>query len=71
MISEGTGGTAGGSDASTFYKAARAYNSGSVDASGDLEKGIGTHCYATDVANRLVGWVQAPTGCTLDGSKSG
>ena len=80
MIAEGTGGTAagpglaqlidtvGGSDASTFYKAARAYNSGSVDASGDLGKGIATHCYASDVANRLMGWVQAPTGCTLDGS---
>jgi len=83
MISEGTGGTAagpglaqlinaaGGSDASTFYKAARAYNSGSVDASGDLGQGIATHCYASDVANRLMGWVQAPTGCTLDGKGSG
>lgn len=83
MIAEGTGGTAGGpglaqlidsvggSDTSTFYKAARAYNSGFVDASGDLGKGIATHCYASDVANRLKGWVQAPTGCTLDGSSSG
>lgn len=79
MVAEGAGGTpdgpglaqlmgtVGGSDASTFYKAARAYNSGSVDASGDLGKGIATHCYASDVANRLMGWVQAPTKCTLDG----
>ena len=83
MIAEGTGGTAagpglaqlmgtvGGSDVSSFYKAARAYNSGSVDTSGDLGKGVATHCYASDVANRLMGWVQAPTGCTLDGGPSG
>ena len=79
MISEGTGGTAagdglaqginqaGGNDVSAFYKAARIYNSGSIDASGDLGAGIATHCYASDVANRLTGWVSAPSGCTLDG----
>lgn len=78
MISEGTGGTAkgdglaqvinkaGGDDVSAFYKAARMYNSGSIDASGDLGKGIATHCYASDVANRLTGWVQAETACPLE-----
>ena len=78
MISEGAGGTeagdglaqcinqADGSDVSTFYKAARIYNSGSVDASGDLGKGIATHCYASDIANRLTGWVKAKSQCTLD-----
>ena len=78
MISEGTGGTAkgdglaqginqaGGNDVSAFYKAARIYNSGSIDGSGDLGKGIATHCYASDVANRLTGWVNAKTACTLD-----
>lgn len=77
MISEGTGGTdggdglaqginqAGGADVSAFYKAARIYNSGSIDASGDLGKGIATHCYASDVANRLTGWVSAQSACTL------
>ena len=82
MISEGTGGTAGGdglaqginqaggNDVSAFYKAARIYNSGSIDASGDLGKGIATHCYASDVANRLTGWVNAQTGCTLDPASS-
>lgn len=77
MISEGTGGTdagdglaqginqAGGADVSAFYKAARIYNSGSIDASGDLGKGIATHCYASDVANRLTGWVSAESACTL------
>jgi hypothetical protein len=57
----------GGSSAAaqSFYKTARIYNSGSVDASGKLEKGIATHCYASDVANRLLGWTFAPHGCNL------
>lgn len=77
MISEGTAGTAdgdglaqgigkaGAGDVSAFYKAARIYNSGTVDPSGDLGKGIATHCYASDIANRLTGWVMAPHGCNL------
>ena len=79
MIAEGTGGTtagdglaqlinkAGGSDAQTFYKAARMYNSNEVDPSGDLEKGNSRHCYSSNVANRLTGWTKAPLGCDLDG----
>jgi hypothetical protein len=43
-------------DDSKYYKAARIYNSGSVAPSGNLGDGIATHCYATDIANRLVGW---------------
>jgi hypothetical protein len=78
MISDGTAGTdageglagclntAQGSGAQAFYQAARIYNSGSVDASGDLGAGIATHCYASDIANRLMGWVSATTTCTLD-----
>lgn len=78
MVQEGTGGTtwgdglaqclnqAGTSDVSAFYRAARKYNSGSIDDSGDLGKGIATHCYASDIANRLTGWVQYPRNCTLD-----
>ncbi|KAL8791131.1 MAG: hypothetical protein Q9195_006028 [Heterodermia aff. obscurata] len=78
MISDGAGGTAAGDglaqalnqakvgDVSAFYKAARIYDSGSVDASGDLGKGIATHCYSSDIANRLTGWVTAKTACTLD-----
>lgn len=50
-----------------FYIAARLYNSGSVDPSNKLEKGIATHCYSSDIANRLTGWVQAAHGCNLDG----
>lgn len=77
MITDGAGGTPAGdglkqtlsqaasSDVSQFYKAARIYNSGSVASDGKLEDGIATHCYASDVANRLTGWVTAPHGCTL------
>jgi len=43
---------------SRYYKAARIYNSGSIAASGKLEDGIATHCYASDIANRLTGWVR-------------
>jgi hypothetical protein len=75
MIQDGTNGTpdgdglkqllasAGTSDGSEYYIAARMYNSGSVAAGGNLGDGIATHCYATDVANRLVGWSMGPTGC--------
>jgi hypothetical protein len=56
----------GGNDAD-FYRAARIYNSGSIASSGQLQDGIATHCYASDIANRLTGWVWAPHGCTLDG----
>src|ERR1700742_3151319 len=42
-----------GSESSRYYQASRMYNSGSIDASGDLGAGIATHCYSSDVANRL------------------
>ncbi|KAH8692284.1 hypothetical protein BGW36DRAFT_438298 [Talaromyces proteolyticus] len=79
MISDGTAGTdagdglanclnqATGTGSQAFYEAARIYNSGSVDPSGDLGAGVATHCYASDIANRLTGWVNAAHGCTLDG----
>jgi hypothetical protein len=51
------------SDDSKYYKAARIYNSGSVDASGNLGAGIATHCYASDIANRLMGWASESTSC--------
>ncbi|TKA35898.1 hypothetical protein B0A54_12345 [Friedmanniomyces endolithicus] len=77
MITDGATGTAAGdglkqcmseskaTDVSEYYKAARIYNSGSVASSGNLQDGIATHCYASDVANRLTGWVKAGTACTL------
>ncbi|KOS22261.1 hypothetical protein ESCO_001554 [Escovopsis weberi] len=78
MISEGVQGTTSGdglancinqsgrSDVSGFYRAARIYNSGSVSSTGALQNGIATHCYASDIANRLTGWVNAAHGCTCD-----
>jgi hypothetical protein len=75
MIKDGTNGTpegdglkqvlqqAGTDDASKFYIAARIYNSGSVDPSGNLGLGGATHCYSTDVANRLLGWSSGLTSC--------
>ncbi|KIY00042.1 uncharacterized protein Z520_04680 [Fonsecaea multimorphosa CBS 102226] len=84
MISDGVAGTASGhgyaSDinaqadvadidyAEGYYRAARLYNSGAIDPSGDLGKGSATHCYASDIANRLTGWTDAPSACTLDNS---
>ena len=84
MISDGTAGTASGpglsqiisqisgNDASVYYKAARIWNSGSIDVSGDLGKGIAVHCFASDIANRLTGWVEGigskGSGCNLDTS---
>ena len=50
-------------DVSRYYRAARVYNSGSVDPSGDLGQGVATHCYASDVANRLRGWSLGGHGC--------
>jgi len=49
-----------------YYRAARMYNSGSIDPSGNLGSGGSTHCYASDIANRLTGWVFAPSACILD-----
>jgi hypothetical protein len=49
-----------------YYRAARAYNSGSVASSGQLQDGGATHCYASDIANRLVGWVKAQHACPFD-----
>ena len=78
MVREGSGGTHEGDGlaqamnradvggATAFYQAARIYNSGSLDPSGRLEAGGATHCYASDIANRLKGWVLADRECFLD-----
>ncbi|KAJ4148190.1 hypothetical protein LMH87_002671 [Akanthomyces muscarius] len=82
MISEGTAGTAKGeglaqtlnrqghSDVSAFYRAARLYNSGSISHTGNLQDGIATHCYSSDIANRLTGWVYAASKCNCDNNPS-
>jgi hypothetical protein len=47
-----------------FYSASRLYNSGSIDWK-NLDNAEGaTACYASDIANRLTGWVLAPSKCT-------
>ena len=78
MIREGTAGTSSGdglancinqsgtSSDQDFYRAARIYNSGSIHSSTRLECGIATHCYASDIANRLTGWVWATPNCPCD-----
>jgi len=81
MIQDGTAGTAdgdglkqthdaavadlGGDSARAFYAAARKYNSGSVDYDDLNNRFTSTGCYATDVANRLTGWLLAESSCPL------
>ncbi len=79
MIHDGIDGTASGdgykqlmkvvgtSGAQQYYRASRAYNSGSVPATGLLQDGVATHCYSSDIANRLTGWTAGTTKCNLDG----
>ncbi|QDS75746.1 hypothetical protein FKW77_008483 [Venturia effusa] len=55
-----------GTSSSKYYVSARIYNSGSLAADGDLGGGVATHCYVSDVANRLTGWVYARKACSLD-----
>ena len=66
MIQDGTGGTSSGdglkqglsgSQAIDVYKAARIYNSGSLDPTGDLAANGATPCYSSDIANRLIGFL--------------
>ncbi|KAH8700984.1 hypothetical protein BGW36DRAFT_425783 [Talaromyces proteolyticus] len=75
MITDGTAGTssgdglkqllaqAGADDVTKYYKAARLYNSGSIASGGNLGQGIATHCYVSDVANRLLGWATGASSC--------
>lgn len=74
MIREGTAGTNDGdglaqclnqaadtrSDVSAFYRAARIYNSGENP---ENLQDTGTRCYASDIANRLTGWLGDNSNC--------
>lgn len=60
---QGTLKTAACSDVSQYYKAARIYNSGSIPSDGNLSGSGATSCYASDIANRLTGWVSGNSGC--------
>jgi hypothetical protein len=77
MVQDGVAGTptgdglqqlfahAAGETAQKYYRAARMYNSGSLDASGSLGRGGATACYCSDIANRMLGWSQGPSQCTV------
>jgi hypothetical protein len=77
MVQDGVAGTpsgdgllqlfdhATGETAQKYYRAARMYNSGSLDPSGSLGRGGATACYCSDIANRLLGWSQGPSQCTV------
>lgn len=53
--------------AQAVYGGARKYNSGSIK-TGDLNfRFSATACYASDIANRLTGWIASPSKCKLDG----
>ena len=54
---DASGREANSSDVSRFYRAARWYNGGGIDPSGDLGKGCCTASFASDIANRLTGWI--------------
>jgi hypothetical protein len=61
VLAQTSGAVGGGSRA--IYAAARKYNSGSVNYA-DLGVSFGsTACYASDVANRLMGWTLAASQC--------
>jgi hypothetical protein len=74
MIDDGVNGTpagdglkqtlaqAGNDEVAKWYRAARIYNSGSVSGE-NLGMGVATHCYASDIANRLVGWSSGASSC--------
>jgi hypothetical protein len=56
----------GGTEATAYYWAARIYNTGSYPTGSDLGAPVaGTACYASDIANRLLGWADHATPCTL------
>ncbi|EXJ67761.1 uncharacterized protein A1O5_09107 [Cladophialophora psammophila CBS 110553] len=78
MVLDGTAGTltgdglagilnqGAGKDAKAYYRTARQYNTGSIAESGNLDEGgYSTSCYASDIANRLTGWVWAVSNCAL------
>lgn len=54
-----------GGNSQIYYQAARLYNSGKVEYSDLGVAYSSTPCYASDIANRLTGWMFAPSQCTL------
>ncbi|KAJ6024342.1 hypothetical protein N7540_005139 [Penicillium herquei] len=56
----------GSSTALSHYQAARCYNSGSVASDGNLGQGVATHCYVSDITNRILGWSSGTSDCDED-----
>ncbi|KAJ5718195.1 hypothetical protein N7488_003841 [Penicillium malachiteum] len=56
----------GSTTALSHYKAARCYNSGSVASDGNLGQGDATHCYVSDITNRILGWSSGTSDCDED-----
>ena len=50
----------GHTDVSGYYRTARIYNGGKLEPDGNLIGPCCTASYASDIANRLTGWVYAP-----------
>lgn len=74
MVHDGTAGTPCGwglqqimsnlsGGVSKFYTTAGLYKSGSMTAIGHLLDENAPQCYASDIANRLIGWSDGPSGC--------
>ncbi|TFL07903.1 hypothetical protein BDV98DRAFT_42485 [Pterulicium gracile] len=75
MISDGVGFTTtwglmqvvqrggGAQFVSSYYRGAVLYNSGIMPASGNLGQGRSNPCYASDIANRLMGWAADSSPC--------
>jgi hypothetical protein len=53
----------GATDVSKYYKGAVLYNSGVLPESGNLGQGRSNPCYASDIANRVMGWVDDQSPC--------
>ncbi|KAJ5101010.1 hypothetical protein N7456_007062 [Penicillium angulare] len=66
MILDGAKGTPAGPGLKALVAQESAYNSGAVASSGNLGQGGATHCYVSDVANRLLGWTDGPSLCAPD-----
>lgn len=53
-------------EAARYYRAARLYNSGSIESDGDLGHARGARsCYCSDLANRLIGWHHGLSECNF------
>ncbi|KAH7041595.1 uncharacterized protein B0I36DRAFT_282629 [Microdochium trichocladiopsis] len=50
-------------DVSRYYKGALLYNSGVMPASGNLGQGRSNPCYSSDIANRVMGWIDDQSPC--------